>query len=168
MTLEELKNFKPKTKREKDWYSDAVHRVEQANNFLKDGEPEGFNILTCNVKSKYVRYDSTLSVFVKGNNESYPVHYYVESGYGYNVKTESVVNCVKTSLFLHRLIDVLGKSDIVEDLYTYSFNKKSFDGIDDVKGFFKELGYGRCLDSYSEENNNIYSLTFLRGVILNQ
>lgn len=163
MTLEELKNFKPKTKKEKDWYSDAVHRVEQANNFLKDGEPEGFNILTNNVKSKYVRYDSTLSVFVKDNNESYPVHYYYESGYGYNVKTESIVNCIKTSLFLHRVIDVLGKSDIVEDLYEYCFSRKDFYGIRDVKEFFKELGYGRCLDSYSEENSCVYSLTFLRS-----
>lgn len=163
MTLEELKNFKPKTKKEKDWYIDAIHKVEQANNLLKDGLPEGFNILTNNVKSKYVRYDSTLSVFVNSNDESYPVHYYVESGYGYNVKTESIINCVKTSMFLHRVIDVLGKSDIVDSLYEYSFSKKGFYSIKDVKEFFKELGYGRCLDSYSEENSCVYSLTFLRG-----
>lgn len=163
MTLEELKNFEPKTKKDKEWFNSALHRVEQANNFLKDGLPEGFNILTNNVKSKYIRFDSTLSVFVKGNDESYPVHYYVENGYGYNVKNESTLNCVKTSIFLHRCIDLLNKSDLVEDLYEYCFSRKGFYGIKDVKEFFKELGYGRCLDSYSEENSNIYSLTFLRG-----
>lgn len=163
MTFEELKKFKPETKKEKDWYIDAIHKVEQANNLLKDGLPEGFNILTNNVKSKYVRYDSTLSVFVNGNDESYPVHYYVESGYGYNVKTESIINCVKTSMFLHRVIDMLGKSDIVDGLYEYSFSKKGFYSIKDVKEFFKELGYSRCFDSYSEENSCVYSLTFLRS-----
>lgn len=163
MTYEEFLNYKPKNKKDEKWYEDAKEKLNTFNYVIETDGIKGFNIISYYVKSNLFRWDSEL-IMIRDNDIKTTVNcnYYTEKGCGYDVQADSVIGLVRSSIVIHRLIDLLGKSKEVKDLYTPYFSMKHLYGIKDVKNLFKDLGFDICIDSYvNSKNKEILNLVFL-------
>lgn len=165
MTYKEFLNYKPKNKKDEKWYEDAKKKLNIFNRFIETDGIKGFNIISYYVKSNLFRWDSEL-IMIRDNDDKTTINcnYYIEKGCGYDVQADSVIGLVRSSIVIHRLIDLLGKPKKVTDLYTPYISINHLYGIEDVKNLFKDLGFDICIEScvgIDSKNNGILNLVFL-------
>lgn len=165
MNYKEFLNYKSKNKKDEKWYEDAKKKLDTLDYFLKTDGLKGFNIISYFVKSNLIRWDSELFL-IRNNADNFTINCgkYEEKGCGYDVQADSIIGLIRSSIIIHRLIDLSGNSDKVNGLYTPYFSMNHLYSIEDVKDLFKALGFETCINSYVDSGNNkILNLLFLNS-----